>query len=93
MVELDEACRRQQLGEGWFASLEEVPSRAISMSIRQILKSKAIICAVPDLRKAEAVKKAVEGPVTPELPSSILQTHPQTFLYLEPESASLLSEK
>jgi len=93
VVELDEACRRQQLGEGWFASLEEVPSRAISMSIRQILKSKAIICAVPDLRKAEAVKKAVEGPVTPELPSSILQTHPQTFLYLEPESASLLSEK
>jgi glucosamine-6-phosphate deaminase len=93
VVELDEACRRQQLGEGWFASLEEVPEQAISMSIRQILKSKAIICSVPDLRKANAVQKAVEGPVTPDVPSSILQTHPKTFLYLEPESASLLSKK
>ncbi len=93
VVELDEACRKQQLGEGWFSSLDEVPTRAISMSIRQILKSRTIICSVPDLRKAQAVQKAVEGPVTPQVPSSILQRHPQTFLYLDPESASLLSKK
>ena len=93
VVELDEACRRQQLGEGWFASLDEVPTQAISMSIRQILKSKAIICSVPDQRKAEAVQKAVEGPITPQVPSSILQTHPETFLYLDPDSASLLNKK
>ncbi len=93
VVELDEACRRQQLGEGWFASLDEVPTQAISMSIRQILKSRAIICSVPDQRKAVAVQKAVEGPVTPQVPSSILQTHPETFLYLDPDSASLLNKK
>jgi glucosamine-6-phosphate deaminase len=93
VVELDEACRRQQLGEGWFASLDEVPRRAISMSIRQILKSQVIICSVPDLRKADAVKKAVEGPATPRVPASILQTHPRTFLYLDRDSASLLSDK
>jgi glucosamine-6-phosphate deaminase len=90
VVELDEACRRQQLGEGWFPSLETVPGKAISMSVRQILKSKAIICTVPDARKAEAVRKAVEGEVSPEAPASILQSHPFTWLYLDRESSSLL---
>jgi glucosamine-6-phosphate deaminase len=90
IVNLDEACRRQQLGEGWFPSLEAVPERAISMSIRQIMKSQAIICTVPDARKAEAVQKAVEGPVTPDLPSSILQRHPRCDLYLDASSATLL---
>jgi glucosamine-6-phosphate deaminase len=90
VVNLDEACRRQQLGEGWFPSLEAVPERAISMSIRQIMKSQAIICTVPDERKAEAVQKAVEGPVTPDLPSSILQRHPRCDLYLDAASATLL---
>ena len=90
IVNLDEACRRQQLGEGWFPSLEAVPQRAISMSIRQIMKSEAIICTVPDARKAEAVQKAVEGPVTPDLPSSILQRHPRCDLYLDAASAALL---
>jgi glucosamine-6-phosphate deaminase len=89
-VTLDEACRRQQLGEGWFNSLEEVPKRAISMSVRQILKSKAIICSVPDARKANAVKNTVQAPLSPDVPASILREHADTYLYLDRESAGLL---
>jgi len=91
IVDLDEACRRQQLGEGWFATLEDVPQQAISMSIQQILKSESIICTVPDKRKAQVVQMAVEGPVTPDVPSSILQTHSDCYLYLDDEAASKLS--
>jgi glucosamine-6-phosphate deaminase len=91
IVDLDEACRRQQLGEGWFQSLEEIPTRAISMSINQILKSAAIVCSVPDERKAAAVKAAVEGPVTPDVPASILQRHEQCYLLLDEAAASRLS--
>lgn len=90
VVTLDEACRRQQVGEGWFASLAEVPRQAISMSIRQIMKSAAILCTVPDLRKAESVRQAVEGPVTNLLPASILQQHPHCDFYLDAPAASLL---
>jgi len=90
VVDLDQACRQQQLGEGWFPSLEAVPERAISMSVRQIMKSKAIICTVPDTRKAEAVQKAVEGEVVPEVPASILQSHARTWIFLDQGSASLL---
>ena len=92
IVTLDEACRRQQVGEGWFASMEEVPAQAISMSVRQILKSREIIAVVPDARKADAVKACVEGPVSPLAPASILQTHPNTTLYLDHESAALLTD-
>ena len=91
VVELDEACRRQQLGEGWFPTFDDVPRRAISMSVRQIMKSRAIVCSVPDRRKAEAVRAAVEGAVTPLAPASVLQQHPQAALYLDPPAASLLS--
>lgn len=91
IVTLDEACRRQQVGEGWFASIEDVPAQAISMSVRQILKSTEIIAVVPDARKAVAVKACVEGPVSPMAPASILQTHPNTTLYLDEGSASLLT--
>lgn len=91
IVELDEACRRQQVGEGWFAELSEVPRRAISMSVRQILKAKEIICAVPDARKAAAVKLCFEGEISPMAPASILRTHPAATIYLDRESASLLS--
>ena len=91
LVDLDDACRRQQLGEGWFATLDDVPRRAISMSCRQILKSAHIICSVPDRRKAHAVKGAVEGPITPDVPASILQRHSSTTLYLDPEAASALN--
>ena len=90
IVTLDDACRRQQVGEGWFDSVAEVPSQAISMSVRQILKAREIICVVPDARKAPAVKACVEGKVSPDTPASILQTHPRTTLYLDRESAALL---
>jgi glucosamine-6-phosphate deaminase len=91
VVELDAACRRQQVSEGWFATFADVPTHAISMSIRQILKSHAIIGVVPEARKAEAVKAAVEGEMSPLVPASILRTHPNTTLYLDRESAALLS--
>ena len=90
-VDLDEVCRRQQMGEGWFATLDEVPDRAISMSIKQILKSQAIICSVPDQRKANAVKSSLQGPVTPNIPSSVLQQHSSTWIYLDKNSASLIT--
>ncbi|HRW84437.1 MAG TPA: glucosamine-6-phosphate deaminase [Bacteroidales bacterium] len=90
VVNLDEACRKQQLGEGWFASLREVPMQAISMSIRQIMKSKAIICTVPDQRKAEAVRQTLNDPVSPQIPASILRHHHNAWLFLDKESASLL---
>ena len=91
IVTLDDACRRQQVGEGWFAAIDDVPTQAISMSVRRILKSEEIIAVVPDARKAAAVKACVEGPVSPMAPASILQTHPNTTLYLDHDSAALLS--
>ena len=90
VVNLNEDCRRQQMGEGWFKTLEDVPKQAISMSIKQIMKSKAIICSVLDLRKAKAVKDSVEGEVSTLIPSSILQQHEETQIYLDKDSASLL---
>lgn len=93
IVTLDEACRRQQFGEGWFPSLEAVPQRAISMSVRQILKSALIVLSVSDTRKAQATKDALEGPVTPLHPASILQNHPQTVAFVDPAAASLLSRR
>src|SRR5579864_8172412 len=78
VVKLDEACRRQQLGEGWFATFDDVPKRAISMSVRQILKAKRILCIVPDSRKAGAVKACFEGEVSPLAPASILRSHLDT---------------
>ena len=91
VVELDEACRRQQVNEGWFSSIAEVPARAISMSIRQILKAEEIIAVVPDARKAQAVKSCLEGEISAMAPASILRTHPKTSIYLDTESAALLS--
>jgi glucosamine-6-phosphate deaminase len=91
VVNLDEPCRQQQLGEGWFHTLEEVPPRAISMSIKQILKSKSIICSVPGSRKALAVKKSVEQAVSNQYPASILQTHGACTLFLDRDSAALIS--
>ncbi|HEY6265979.1 MAG TPA: glucosamine-6-phosphate deaminase [Candidatus Acidoferrum sp.] len=92
IVNLDEACRRQQVGEAWFSDISEVPRQAISMSIRQILKAKEIIAVVPDARKALAVKLCLEGEISPLVPASILRTHPATTLYLDKQSASLLSQ-
>lgn len=92
IVRLDEACRRQQVGEGWFATLADVPEHAISISVRQLLKAKTILCMVPEARKAQAVKRCLEGAVSPLAPSSILQTHPDVTVYLDRDSAGLLAK-
>ena len=93
VVDLDEACRSQQVGEGWFKNLNEVPKQAISMSIRQIMKAKKILCIVPDLRKALAVKNCLEGSIVSDAPASILQKHPDVTVFLDTESASLLNNR
>ncbi len=90
VVELDEDCRRQQWGEGWFETLEEVPTRAISMSIHQIMEAAALIVSVPDERKARAVKNSVEGEVSNLVPASIMQTHRNAEVFLDGDSASQL---
>lgn len=92
VVNLDEKCRLQQLGEGWFKTLSDVPEQALSMSVRQIMKSKAIICSVPDFRKADAVKASLESEVTPFIPASILQNHEAVWMYLDKDSASKLQK-
>jgi len=89
-VELDKKCRTQQSNEGWFPTFEDVPSQAISMSIKQITKSSTIICTVPDERKAQAVKAALEGEITNLCPASVLQTHANTFFFLDTAAAKLL---
>ena len=91
IVELDEACRRQQLGEGWFANFADVPRSAISMSIRQILKASEILVIVPDARKAQAVKNCLEGEISPLAPASILRSHANVTVYLDRDSSALLS--
>lgn len=93
VVELDDACRQQQVGEGWFKDLSEVPRQAISMSIRQILKAQIILCIVPDQRKAQAVKTCLEGEISPAAPASILQTHRDATYFLDSASASLLTKR
>ena len=91
VVTLDEACRRQQVGEGWFESLEAVPEQAITMTVPAIVRAKTLVCTVPEARKAGAVRRALEGPVTPEVPASILQQHPDCRLFLDRASAAGLS--
>jgi len=90
-VNLDEACRRQQVGEGWYKDISQVPKQAISMSVRQIMKSNEIIAVVPDSRKAQAVKACFEGDMGPMAPASILRTHPRATVYLDAHSAELLN--
>ena len=91
IVNLDEACRQQQVGEGWFADISEVPKQAISMSVRQVLKSREIVAVVPDARKAQAVRACFEGTISPSAPSSILRTHSNATIYLDRNSAALLT--
>lgn len=90
VVDLDTRCRQQQLGEGWFGTLDEVPTQAISMGIQQIMKSKCLILSVPDTRKAEAVKNTLTQAVSPDYPASIVQSHENCVLYLDTKSAALL---
>lgn len=91
VVSLDEACRSQQVGEGWFPDVASVPAQALSMSVRQILATREILCIVPDERKAAAVQASLEGPVTPQVPASILQTHPRVTFFLDRAAASRLA--
>jgi glucosamine-6-phosphate deaminase len=93
VVNLDQACRLQQVGEGWFKDLSTVPTQAISMSVRQVMKSKEILAVVPDARKAHAIKACFDGEINPMAPSSILRTHPNATVYLDRHSAALLSRK
>jgi glucosamine-6-phosphate deaminase len=93
VVSPDETARRQQVGEGWFDKIEDVPRQAVSVSIRQIMASRTIICAVPDERKAVAIRNAVEGELTNMVPASILRKHADCRLFLDPPSASLLKPK
>ena len=90
VVELDEACRRQQLGEGWFATLGDVPKKALTLTVPAILRCKKIISIVPDRRKAQAVHDALKGPISTTCPASILRTHGDVTLYLDRDSASLI---
>jgi len=90
VVQLDEACRRQQVNEGWFSQLADVPTRAISMSIRQILRAKEIVAVAPEARKARAVQSCLEGEISPMAPASALRNHANTTLYLDRDSAALL---
>jgi glucosamine-6-phosphate deaminase len=90
VVELDRRCRMQQVGEGHFATLDEVPQRAVSLTVPALLAPNHVLAVVPEGRKAEAVRAALRGPVTPQCPASILRTQPDVTLYLDAESASLL---
>ena len=91
IVDLDDQCVQQQFGEGWFPSINDVPRKAISMSVKQIMKSKEIICSVPDSRKAVAVKNSLENPISNLFPASILQNHPHCTIFLDRSSAALLT--
>ena len=91
VVTLDQACRQQQVGEGWFPTIDEVPKQAISMSVKQVLKSKEILAVVPGPKKAHAIKVCFDGPISSMAPSSILRTHPNATIYLDRDSAALLS--
>jgi glucosamine-6-phosphate deaminase len=93
VVTLDEACRRQQLGEGWFPSLDDVPKQALTLSVPALLAPRRLLVVVPERRKAPAVKAALEGPVTPACPASVLQQQPHAVLYLDRESSSLLVQR
>jgi glucosamine-6-phosphate deaminase len=93
IVKLDEACRRQQVGEGWFETVSDVPVQAISMSIQQILKARHVLCVAPDRRKARAVRDCLELEISPLRPASILQRHARTTIYLDLESAALLKPR
>jgi len=90
IVSLDTACRQQQMNEGWFSTLDEVPRKAISMSVRQIMKSGTIICTVPEKRKARAVKLTMEKEISNMYPATILRTHPSCVMFLDKDSAGLL---
>ena len=90
VVTLDTRCRMQQVGEGWFGSIDEVPEKAITMCVRQILSAEHIVSSVPHSVKAEAIYNTITKPVNPAVPATILKTHPDWNLFIDRESASKL---
>ncbi len=90
VVNLDEKCRNQQVGEGWFASIDEVPKQAISMTVPQIMQSNVIISSVPHKVKAQAIQATMKNDLTPNVPATILKQHKQWYLFLDSDSASLI---
>lgn len=91
-VALDERCRRQQVGEGHFATLDDVPREALTLTCPALMRSENLICCVPEARKAEAVRRSLEGGITPDCPGSLLRTHPRATIYLDRDSAAQLSK-
>jgi glucosamine-6-phosphate deaminase len=91
VVTLDDACRQQQLSEGWFPSFEEVPHQALTLTIPTVLKVPRLIVSVPGRRKAQSVRRTLEDPISTACPATILRTHPDVTLYLDEESASELN--
>ena len=91
IVTMDEASRRQQVGEGHFASLQETPTQALSLTVPALLRARTVLVAVPEARKAAAVRDALEGPITPGCPASILQAQPHARVFLDRDSAKELS--
>jgi glucosamine-6-phosphate deaminase len=89
IVELDQASRKQQVGEGWFPNIDAVPQYAVSLTVPAIMAAQEIISVVPDARKAEAVHRALTGPIATSCPASILRTHSNATLYLDKDSAAL----
>ena len=92
VVELDEACRRQQVGEGWYASLRDVPLKAVTLTVTAIMKSRFICCTLPDLRKAEAVYNTLSGEISEKCPASVLRRHDNAVLYLDQHASSKLTK-
>lgn len=90
-VALDERCRRQQVGEGHFATLDDVPREALTLTCPALMRSENLICCVPEARKVEAVRRSLEGEITPDCPGSLLRTHPHATIYLDRDSAAQLS--
>ena len=90
-VPLDEMCRLQQVGEGHFSNLAAVPKEAVTFTCSQLMAAENLVCSVPDLRKSNAVKDSLEGPLSEACPGSLLRVHPRATLYLDTESASKLS--
>jgi glucosamine-6-phosphate deaminase len=91
IVSLDEICRKQQVGEGHFPAINDVPRQAITLTCTGLMRSESLICCVPEARKAQAVRNSLQGEITTNCPGSLLRTHPNATIYLDQESATLLS--
>jgi glucosamine-6-phosphate deaminase len=92
IVRLDDVCRQQQVAEGWFAGIDEVAESAITLTIPTLMRVPKLIASVPGIRKAAIVKRTLSEPISTACPATILRTHPDATVYLDPESASALDE-